>query len=69
MVEIEQSAETLSPPNVGGQANRRWRSLQELVVESLVVSLAVVVFDVLAHEEAQVPLAEGDDATETLRFD
>ena len=32
------------------------------------ISLAVVVFDVLTHEEAQVPLAEGDDATETLLF-
>ena len=59
MVEIEQSAETLPPPNVGGQANRRWRSLQELVVESRVVSLAVVVFDVLAHEEAQVAPRRG----------
>ena len=61
MVEIEQSAETLSPPNVGDQAHWRWRSLQELVVESLMVSLAVVVLDVLAHEETQVPLAERDD--------
>ncbi len=66
MVEIEQSAQTLPPLNVGGQAHRRWRSLQELVVESLVVSLAMVVFDVLAHEETQVPFAAGDDATETL---
>ena len=57
MVEIEQSAQTLPPLNVGGQAHRRWRSLQELVVESLVVSLAMVVFDVLAHEETQVPFA------------
>ena len=53
MVEIEQSAQTLPPLNVGGQAHRRWRSLQELVVESLVVSLAMVVVDVLAHEETQ----------------
>ena len=66
MVEIEQSAQTLPPLNVGGQAHRRWRSLQELVVESLVVSLAMVVVDVLAHEETHVPFAEGDDATETL---
>ena len=28
----------------------------------------MVVFDVLAHEETQVPFAEGDDATETLLF-
>ena len=68
MVEIEPSAQTLPPLNVGGQAHRRWRSLQELVVESLVVSLAMVVFDVLAHEETHVPFAEGDDATETLLF-
>ena len=40
--------------------------MQELVVESLVVSLAMVVVDVLAHEETQGPFAEGDDATETL---
>ena len=66
VVEIEQSAQTLPPLNVGGQAHRRWRSLQELVVESLVVSLAMVVVDVLAHEETHVPFAEGDDATETL---
>ena len=65
---IEQSAQTLPPLNVGGQAHRRWRSLQELVVESLVVSLAMVVVDVLAHEETHVPFAEGDDATETLLF-
>lgn len=51
MVEIEQSAETRPPPNVGDQAHRRWRSLQELVVESLMVSLAMVVFDVLARTE------------------
>ena len=66
MVEIEPSAQTLPPLHVGGQAHRRWRSLQELVVESLVVSLALVVVDVLAHKETQVPFAEGDDATETL---
>ena len=68
MVEIEQSAQTLPPLHVGGQAHRRWRSLQELVVESLVGSLAMVVVDVLAHAETHVPFAEGDDATETLLF-
>ena len=68
MVEIEQSAQTLPPLNVSGQAHRRWRSLQELVVESLVVSLAMVVVDVLAHEETHVPFAAEDDATETLLF-
>ena len=37
MVEIEQSPEALPPPNVRVRADRRWRSLQELVVESLMV--------------------------------
>ena len=69
MVEIEQSAETRPPLNVGGQTHRWWWSLQQLIVESLVVSLAMIVFDVLAHEEPQVRLAEGDDTTETLLFD
>ena len=50
MVEIEQSTEALPPPNVRVRADRRRRSLQELVVVSLMVSLAMVVRDVLADE-------------------
>ncbi len=52
MVETEKSAEALPPLNVGVRAYRRWRALQELVVESLVVSLAMVVLDVLVDDEA-----------------
>ncbi len=40
------------PLNGGVRADRRWWSLQELVVESLMVSLAMVVFDVLVDEQA-----------------
>ena len=40
--------------------------MQELVVESLVVSLAMVVFSVLVDETPQMPLAERDHACETL---
>ena len=43
--------------------------MQELVVESLVVSLAMVVFYVLVDETPQMPLAERDHACETLLFD
>ena len=43
--------------------------MQELVVESLVVSLAMVVFYVLVDETTQMPLAERDHACETLLFD
>ena len=38
-VEPEQPAEALTPLNVGVRAYRKWRLLQKLVVESLVVSL------------------------------
>ena len=57
------------PLHVGVRASRRWRSLQELVVESLVVSLTMVMLDVLVNDEAQMPLAERDDAMEALLFD
>ena len=43
--------------------------MQELVVESLVVSLAMVVFSVLVDETTQMPLAERDHACETLLCD
>ena len=43
--------------------------MQELVVESLVVSLAMVVFYVLVDETTQMPLAERDHACETLLCD
>ena len=43
--------------------------MQELVVESLVVSLAMVVFYVLVDETTQMPLAERGHACETLLFD
>ena len=38
--------------------------MQELVVESLVVSLTMVMLDVLVDDEAYMPLAERDDGLE-----
>ena len=43
--------------------------MQELVVESLVVSLTMVMLDVLVDDEAPMPLAERDDTMEALFFD
>ena len=43
--------------------------MQELVVESLVVSLTMAMLDVLVDDEAQMPLAERDDTMEALFFD
>ncbi len=43
--------------------------MQELVVESLMVSLAMVMLDVLVDDEAQMTLAEWDDSIETLLLD
>jgi hypothetical protein len=40
--------------------------LQKPVVESLVVSLAVIVLDVLSREEAQVAVTERDHSIETF---
>ena len=48
---------------------RQCRVLQKPVVESLMVSLAVVVLDVLPREEAQVPVTERDHTSETFLFD
>ena len=69
IVETEQSAEALTPLHVGVRAYRRWRSLQKLVVESLVVSLTLIMLDVLVNDEPQMPLAERDDTMEALLFD
>ena len=41
-MEAEKSTETLLPLNVGVRVDRRWRSLQELVVAALMVSLVMV---------------------------
>ena len=40
--------------------------MQVLVVESLVVSLTMVMRDVLVDDEAHLPLAERDDTMEAL---
>ena len=69
MVEIEKSAQAVAPLHVGGRARRRWRLLQKPVVESLMVALAVVVLNVLPHEEAHVALTERDHTSETILFD
>ena len=69
MVETEESAEAVAPLHGGGRALRRCRVLQKPVVESLVVSLAVIVLDVLPREEAQVAVTERDHSIETFLFD
>ena len=69
MVEPEESAEAIAPLHGGGRALRRCRLLQKPVVESLVVSLAVIVLDVLPREEAQVAVTERDHSIETFFFD
>src|SRR5688500_16971377 len=69
MVEIEESAEAVAALHVAGRALRWCRVLQKPVLESLMVSLAVVVLDVLPREEAQVALTERDHSIETFLFD
>ena len=69
MVEPEESAEAVAPLHGGGRALRRCGVLQKPVVESLVVSLAVIVLDVLPPEKAQVAVTERDHSIETFLFD
>jgi hypothetical protein len=69
MVKTEESAEAVAPLHGGGRVLRRCRVLQKPVVESLMVSLAVVVLDVLPREEAQVAVTERDYSIETFLFD
>ena len=49
----------------------RWwrRPLEQLVVQPLVVSLAMVVLDVLMNYQVQVAFTQQDDSVETLFFD
>jgi hypothetical protein len=69
MVKTEEAAEAVAPLHGGGRVLRRCRVLQQPVVESLMVSLAVVVLDVLPREEAQVAVTERDYSIETFLFD
>ena len=68
MVEIK-LAQAVAPLHVGGRALRQWCLLQKPVVESLMVSLAVVVLDVLSREKAQVVLTERDDHDRDIPLD
>ena len=52
IIETEKASRALMPSNIGVRADRGWRSVQELVVESVVVALAVVVLDVFPAEKA-----------------
>ena len=50
MVVVEEPTDTFAPLNLDPQVRRRWRRLEQLVVESLVVSLPMVVIDVLVND-------------------
>ena len=55
--------------NLGVQVRWWWRAFQQLAVESLVVSLAMVVLDVLVNYQPQVALTQQDDSVETFLLD
>jgi len=59
MVKTEESAEAGAPLHGGGRVLRRCRVLQKPVVESLMVSLAVVVLDVLRVRRRKWPSPSG----------
>jgi len=55
--------------NLGVQVSWWWCAFQQLVVESLVVSLAMVVLDVLVNYLPQVAFTQQDDSVETFFLD
>ena len=57
MIETEQSAKARPPLHVRVRAHGKGRAVQQLVVESMVVALAMVVLDVLVDEPAEVSFA------------
>jgi hypothetical protein len=69
MVEIEQSCEPRSAPDVAGGrvvvACRRRRA-DELAAEPLVVALFMIVRTELVEQMSKVPLSEDDEVVETL---
>ena len=56
-------------PTNGTAGVLRWRLIDERVVESLVVPLAVIVCYELGERPPQVPLTERDDAIQAFLFD
>ena len=60
MIETEQSAKARPPLHVRVPAHGKGRAVQQLVVESLVVALAMVVRDVQVDEPAEVSPAAFD---------
>ena len=55
--------------NLGVQVRWWWCAFQQLVVESLVVSLAMVVLDVLVNYLPQVAFTQQNDSVETFLLD
>jgi hypothetical protein len=53
------------------QPRIRWRLLfyEQVMVRPLVISFAMVVFDVFSHEEAKVPFAERNRSTQAFFLD
>ena len=70
LVEIEQSAKPLAVPHAAGPVGG-WRARDESIGETVMIPLAppMIVVDELRDQVPQVPLAERNDAIETLLLD
>ena len=55
--------------NLAVQVRWWWRAFQQLVVQSLVVSLAMLVLDVLVNYQPKVPFTQQDNPVETFLLD
>ena len=70
LVEIEQSAKPLAVPHAAGPVGG-WRARDKSIGETVMIPLAppMIVVDELRDQVPQVPLAERNDAIETLLLD
>ena len=67
MVAVEQSAESFGDDHLAVAC--RWRAVDQLVPESLVWPLRMVVNDVFPKGALELGLPEEDDSIEALRLD
>jgi NAD(P)-dependent dehydrogenase (short-subunit alcohol dehydrogenase family) len=68
-VEVEHATEPFASADTSGGRGRIAGGEGDDVAQALVVSLGVVVVHELAHDVAQMPLAEGNDVPEALVLD
>jgi hypothetical protein len=66
MIEVQEPTEPLATLDRAVVVSREGLGIDQLVAETLMMSLGIVVLDELPNDQPKVSLAEGDDVIETL---